>query len=70
MNLSIKYIGLSFGVKFKEISMRNPVINRFELEFAGWRRGLLSRSEKVTLIKSALANVPIYMMSLLQYHLA
>ena len=39
-------------------------MEKIERRLAGWKRPLLSKGERVTLIKSTLANIPMYYMSL------
>lgn len=39
----------------------NPMLERIEKKFATWKANCLSLMERITLIKSALSNLPIYM---------
>lgn len=41
------------------------MVDRFEKRLAGWKKGLLSKGDRLRLIKSTLDNLPIYYMSLL-----
>lgn len=45
-------------------SLWNLVVERVEFKLASWRAKCLSLARRVTLIKSVLANLPIYFMSL------
>lgn len=58
------YLGLPLGAKFKSKAMRDPIIERFQKRLNGWRKSYLSKGGKVTLIKSTLASLPTYFMSL------
>eukprot|EP00268_Persea_americana_P026128 TRINITY_DN25505_c0_g3_i1.p1 TRINITY_DN25505_c0_g3~~TRINITY_DN25505_c0_g3_i1.p1 ORF type:complete len:111 (-),score=10.51 TRINITY_DN25505_c0_g3_i1:253-585(-) len=45
-------------------SLWNPVIERMERKLSLWKANYLSLGGRITLIKAALANLPIYFMSL------
>lgn len=61
--LLIKYLGLPLGANLKEARMWELVMERFEKRLASWKRALLSKGERFTLIKSTLSNFLIYFMS-------
>lgn len=42
-----------------------PIMNRFEQRLAGWKRNLLSKGERLTLINSTLCNILKYYLSLI-----
>ena len=63
-SLPMKYLGLPLGAPFKAKSIWNPIIERMEKRLAGWKRLYLSKGGKVTLIKSTLASLPTYFLSL------
>ena len=60
----MKYLGLPLGVKFKETTIWNPIIEKMARRLARWKRLYLSKGGKVTLIKSTLSNLPTYYLSL------
>lgn len=64
-SLAIKYLGIPLGANYKELITREPVVNRVEKRFWGWKRRLLSKGERLTLIKCTLSNLRIYYLSLL-----
>lgn len=63
--LPIKYLGIPLGVKHKDGSIWDPVISLFENRLAGWKRSLLSKGGRLTLIRSTLSNLPMYYLSIL-----
>lgn len=64
-DLPLKYLGLPLGAKFKDSRTWDPVVEMFERRLAGWKRNFLSKGGRLTLIKSTLANLPIYYLSML-----
>ena len=52
-------------LSFKDLTIRNPILERMERRLAGWKRLYLSRGGKVTFIKSSLSSLPTYFLSLL-----
>ena len=64
-SLPLRYLGLTLGAKFKELSIWNPILEKMERRLAGWKRLYLSKGGKVTLIKSTLSSLPTYFLSLL-----
>ena len=64
VTLPMKYLGFPLGVKCKEKTIRNPIINRMEKRLARWRHLYLSKKGKVMLIKSTLSSLPNYFLSL------
>ena len=47
-------------------SLWQPILERMEKKLSLWKANYLSLGGKITLIKAALANLPIYFMSLLK----
>ena len=62
--LPMKYLGLPLGAKFKDKAIWNPILEKIERRFAGWKHLYLSKGGRVTLIKSTLSNLPTYFLSL------
>lgn len=65
-SLPISYLGLPLGAKSFSMAIWNPVIKRMSRKISGWKGQYLSKGGKVVLLKSALASVPIYFLSLFQ----
>jgi hypothetical protein len=63
-SLSVKYLGLPLGASYKAKHIWDGVIDKVENRLASWKILYLSKGGKVTLIKSTLANMPTYYMSL------
>nr|CAN68550.1 hypothetical protein VITISV_027787 [Vitis vinifera] len=58
------YLGLPLGAKHKAMAMWDGVEARMRRRLALWKRQYLSKGGRITLIKSTLANMPIYQLSL------
>ncbi|XP_077246042.1 uncharacterized protein LOC143885884 [Tasmannia lanceolata] len=58
------YLGLPLGVGKHGKASWNPIVERVERRLATWKRNLVSRGGRLTLIKAVLANIPIYQLSL------
>jgi len=63
-SLPLKYLGLPLEASFKAKSIWDRVTEKIERRLASWKRMYLSKSGKVTLIKSTLSNLPTYFLSL------
>jgi hypothetical protein len=64
VGLHMKYLGLPLGAHCKATTIWNGVLETTERRLAGWKRCLLSKGGKLTLIKSTLSNIPTYLLSL------
>ena len=65
-SLPTVYLGLPLGAHHKAIFMWNGVEERMRRRLAQWKRQYISKGERITLIKSTLANMPIDHLSLFQ----
>jgi hypothetical protein len=63
-SLPMTYLGLPLGASYKSTSIWNGVIEKMERRLAGWKRMYLSKGARLTLINSALSNIPTYYLSL------
>ena len=59
------YLGLPMCIGRVPKSLWNPVIDKIEKKLDSWKARYISLGGRITLIQSALANLPIYLMSLL-----
>ncbi|RVW40617.1 putative ribonuclease H protein [Vitis vinifera] len=60
------YLGLPLGAPHKASSMWDGVEEKMRRRLALWKRQYISKGGRVTLIKSTLASMPIYQLSLFQ----
>ena len=58
------YLGLPLGAPNNASHIRDGILEKMERRLAGWKQPLLFKGGRVTLIKSTLANIPTYYMSL------
>ena len=65
-SLPTVYLGLPLGAYHKSPSMWDGVEERMRRRLALWKRQYISKGERITLIKSTLASMPIYQLSLFQ----
>ena len=63
-SLPSSFLGLPLGAPNKAISMWDGVEERVRRRLALWKRQYISKGGKITLIKSTMASMPIYQMSL------
>ena len=62
--LPMSYLGMPLGASFKAVGVWNPIIEKVERRLAGWQKLYLSKGGRLTLLKSTLASLPTYFMSL------
>jgi branched-subunit amino acid transport protein len=65
VTLPLKYLDLPFGASYKAIHIPDVVIEKIESHLSSWKMLYLSKSDKITLIKSSLSNLPTYFMTIL-----
>lgn len=63
-NWPLSYLGMPLGGNPQSLSFRDPVVERVQKKLATWKRNHISLGGRITLIKAALANTPVYYMSL------
>ena len=64
-NLSTTYLGLPLGAHCKSLTIWEGVEERFRKKLALWKRQYISKGGRITLIKSTLSSLPLYLMSIL-----
>ena len=65
-SLPSTYLGMPLGAPFKSVAIWDGVEERFRKRLAVWKCQYISKGGRVTLIRSTLSNLPIYLMSILQ----
>ena len=63
-SLPLKYLGLPLGASYKAKHIWDGVLEKMEYRLASWKRMYLLKGSRITLIKSTLANLPTYYLSL------
>lgn len=63
-SLPLPYLGLPLGASFKSKEAWALVVDRVRPQLIGWKGSYLSKGGRVALRKSAMANIPVYFMSL------
>ncbi|RVW34286.1 putative ribonuclease H protein [Vitis vinifera] len=61
------YLGMPLGAAFNSVAVWDGVEERFRRRLAMWRRQYISKGGRLTLIRSTMSSMPIYLMSL--FHL-
>ena len=64
--LPTSYLGLPLGAHHKSMAVWDGVEERFQKRLAMWKRQFISKGGRITLIRSTLSSMPIYLMSLLR----
>ncbi|XP_034710620.1 uncharacterized protein LOC117933367 [Vitis riparia] len=65
-SLPSTYLGLPLGAPHKSVAVWDGVEERMRKRLALWKRQFISKREKITLIRSTLASMSIYLMSLMR----
>ena len=63
-SLPMIYLGMPLGTLYKTPSIWNPILERMDKKFSGWKRLYLSNGGRLTLLKSTLSSLPTYYLSL------
>ncbi|RVX20185.1 Transposon TX1 uncharacterized 149 kDa protein [Vitis vinifera] len=63
---SSTYLGLPLGTPHKSVAMWDGVEERMRKRLALWKRQFISKGGRITLIRSTLASMSIYLMSLMR----
>ncbi|KAL6349008.1 hypothetical protein AAG906_033664 [Vitis piasezkii] len=64
--LPSSYLGIPLGANHKSVAVWDGVEERFRKRVAMWKRQFISKGGRITLIRSTLSSMPIYLMSLLR----
>ena len=60
----IKYLGFPLGANHTRVTLWDQVIFKIESKLAGWKSNLITMGGRVTLIKSVLRSLPMYLISI------
>jgi hypothetical protein len=66
-DFSIKYLGIPLHYQKLRREDLQPLIDKIIKRIAGWRGKLLTRAGRMILIKTYIASIPIYMLSLFKF---
>ena len=58
------YLGLPLGSKHNSVRVWEGIEEKFRKRLAVWKRQYISKGGRLTLIRSTLSNLPIYLLSL------
>jgi hypothetical protein len=65
--LPFKYLGVPIHFEKLKREDLQPVVDKLIKRVAGWRCRLLAYSSRLTLIKSCLASIPVYLLSFIKF---
>ncbi|XP_026384654.1 uncharacterized protein LOC113280216 [Papaver somniferum] len=65
-SLPLKYLGMSVGANSRCSAIWESIIEKFQKKLAPWKRKFFTKAGKRLLIKTSLASLPIYYMSIFQ----
>ena len=64
--LPTNYLGLPLGAQYKSVAVWDGVGERFQKRLAMWKRQFIFKRGRITLIRSTLSSMSIYLMFLLR----
>ena len=64
-NLPPSYLGMPLGARFNSENVWDRFEEQFKKRLALWKRQYISKGRRITLIRSTLLSLPIYLMSIL-----
>ena len=63
-SLPTTYLGLPLGAPHRAMGVWDTIEERFKKRLASWKRQYISKGGRLTLIRSTLSSLPIYLLSL------
>jgi hypothetical protein len=66
-SLLVKYLGIPLHFEKLKREDLQPLLDKLIRRIASWRRRLLVHSSRLTLVKTCLASVPVYLLSFLKF---
>ena len=63
-HLPTTYLGLPLGAAHKSVAIWDNIEEKMHKKLALWKRNFISKGGRITMIKSTLANLPLYPMSI------
>ena len=63
-HLPTTYLGLPLGATHKSVAIRDNIEEKMHKKLVLWKRNFISKGGRITLIKSTLASLPLYQMSI------
>lgn len=58
------YLGLPLAANFKQKKVWFELVDKFESSLAHWKKRYLTKAERLVLVKSTHATLPVYMFSI------
>ena len=65
-HLPTTYLGLPLGVAHKSVAIGDSIEEKIHKRLALWKRNFISKGGRISLIKSTVASLPFYQMSLIR----
>ena len=67
-SLPVTYLGMPLGASYKSPTVWNPILEKVECKFPGWKKMYLSKGGRLTFLKSTLSSLPTYIFFISFYH--